>query len=77
MENGTLLQEVLLDHVLPPPIYSNCLTTRPERATKQIKLVRDIRTVTLGVQIEGAGGETYIASWASIKYMVVSKHDGE
>lgn len=77
MESGTLLQEVLLDHVLPPPIYAACLTTLGERATKQIKLVRELRTVPLGIQIVGMGGETYIASWASIKYMVVSKHDGE
>lgn len=70
------IEEMLIDHTLPPPIYGCCLTIKPSRATRQIKLVKAIHTHPLGVRVEGLGGEEYIVSNASIKYMVIA-HEGE
>ena len=62
------ISEVILTGVIPPPIYGDHLTTNPSKASKTVKLVKDILRVKEGLQIIAADGSCWIATHAGIKF---------
>ena len=62
------VKEVLLDFVLPPPIYGNHITTVPDRAERTIKLVASLKLISGFLHVTALEGQNYTIPMDNIKY---------
>jgi hypothetical protein len=62
------ITEVQLGFQLPPPIYSDHLTTEPHIANKNIKLVKSLTLDGEGLLVEAIEGHQYNIPLHNIKY---------
>ena len=68
-KEGTSIELLQMDVVLPPPIYKNCITTNDEKVGRTIGKVKSIwRRGDGSVAVESVEGIKYVVSPASIQF---------
>lgn len=62
------VNEVQLGFQLPPPVYSDHLTTQPYLSNKNVRLVKSLVLEGDTLTIEAVEGQTYNVPVSNIKY---------